>query len=151
MSQCNDTISGTDINPSIDDVFLRFHQIKETTSNLLNKQLQAISENINTLGDGLPGYLPAKHSFIEISHDNLVVTVLKKAEDSDDLIMRFYETKGIGCTAKIRLSPLMGIDAVNKTDLLENDIEDIPMNKHAFEVKVGKFSIESYKLIKDYY
>jgi alpha-mannosidase len=97
------------------------------------------------------GYLPTKHSFIEISPDNVVCTVLKKAEDSDDLIMRFYETKGTECTAKIRLSPLLGIDSVHKTDLLENEVEDIPLSKQAFEVKVGKYSIESYKLIKNFY
>ena len=97
------------------------------------------------------GSLPSKHSFIEISPDNLIVTVLKKAEDSDDLIMRFYETKGADCTAIIKLSPFFGIDAVHKTDLLENELEDIPLQKNEFETKVGKFSIESYKLIRDYY
>ncbi len=97
------------------------------------------------------GYLPAKHAFIEIFPDNLVVTVLKKAEESDDLIMRFYETKGTESTAKIRLSSWMGIDSVHKTDLLENEIENIPVIKNEFETKVGKFSIETFKLIKDLY
>lgn len=111
----------------------------------VNYPLIAINETAHN------GYLSAKHSFIEISPNNLVVTVLKKAEDSDDLIIRFYETKGTECTAKIILSPLMGIDAVHKTDLLENEIENIPMNKNEFETKVGKFSIETFKLIKDFY
>lgn len=97
------------------------------------------------------GRLPLRHSFMEISPGNMIITALKKAEDSDDLILRFYETKGEEGTAKIRISPMMGIDVVHKTDLLENEIEDIPVYKDEFEVKVGKFSIESYKLIKDYY
>jgi alpha-mannosidase len=110
-----------------------------------NYPLIAVSETNHT------GRLPLRHSFMEISPDNMIITALKKAEDSDDLILRFYETKGAECPAKIRLSPLMGIDAVHKTDLLENEIEDIPLNKNEFEVKVGRFSIETFKLIKDYY
>jgi alpha-mannosidase len=97
------------------------------------------------------GQLPLRHSFIEISPDNMIITTLKKAEDSNDLILRFYETKGEESKAKISLSPILGIDAVHKTDLLEYEIEDIPGYKNEFEVKVGKFSIESYKLIKDHY
>jgi alpha-mannosidase len=97
------------------------------------------------------GSMPSNHSFIDVSPENIMVTVLKKTEDSDDLIIRFYETHGIECIAKIKLSPLMGIDAVHKTDLLENEIENIPMIKNEFETKVGKFSIETFKLIKDLY
>ena len=97
------------------------------------------------------GSLPLRHSFIEIFPDNMIITALKKAEDSDDLLMRFYETVGEGSTAKIKLSPMMGIDAVHKTNLLETELENIPLNKNKFEVTVGKFSIESFKLIRDYY
>jgi alpha-mannosidase len=110
-----------------------------------NYPLIAVKETNHT------GRLPLRHSFMEISPGNMIITALKKAEDSDDLILRFYETKGEEGTAKIRISPMMGIDVVHKTDLLENEIEDIPIYKDEFEVKVGKFSIESYKLIKDYY
>ncbi len=98
------------------------------------------------------GILPSKHSFIEISPANMIITALKKAEDSDnDLVLRFYETEGTTGKAKIKLSPLMGIDAIYKIDLLENELEKIPFNTNEIEVQVGKFSIESFKLIKDLY
>jgi alpha-mannosidase len=97
------------------------------------------------------GYLPSSHSFIEIQPQNIIATVLKKAEDSNDLILRFYETIGLECSAVINLSPYMNFGAVHKTDLLENEIEDIPLIKNKFEVKTGKFSIESYKLIINQY
>jgi alpha-mannosidase len=109
-----------------------------------NYPLIAINEGIHK------GNLPAKHSFIEISPENLIVTVLKKAEDSDDLIIRFFETAGNKCTAKVKLSEFIGIDAVHKTDLLENELEDIPKDGQGFNVKIGKYSIESFKLIKDF-
>ena len=97
------------------------------------------------------GSLPATHSFIEISPGNLIITALKKAEDSDDLVIRFFETTGNECIAKVRLSNFIDVDAVYKTDLLENELEDIPKTGPGFDVKVGRYSIESYKLIKDIY
>lgn len=95
------------------------------------------------------GNLPVNHSFLQITPENLVVTVLKKAEDSDDLMLRFYETTGEKCTAKVKISEFLGIDAIHKTDLLENELEDIAKTDKGFEFKVGKYSIESFKLIKD--
>jgi hypothetical protein len=49
----------------------------------------------------------------------------------------------------VKLSEFIGVDAVHKTDLLENELEDIPKDGQGFDVKVGKYSIESFKLIKD--
>ena len=40
----------------------------------------------------------------------MVATVLKKAEDSDDLILRLYETAGRDCIAEIRC-PLLETSA----------------------------------------
>jgi len=64
------------------------------------------------------GYLPPEHSFLGINPENLIVTVLKKAEDSDDMVIRFYETKGETCNARIELSKHLMIEAAHKIDLL---------------------------------
>ncbi len=95
------------------------------------------------------GELPAKHSFMEIEPENLIISTLKKAEDSDDLILRFFETRGESSTARVKLSDYLKINAVHKTDLLENSLEDIPTAGEVFEADVGPYSIESFKLIKD--
>ena len=108
-----------------------------------NNPLIAVSADVHK------GNLSASHSFLEIYPENLIVTVLKKAEDSDDLMLRFYETTGQPCVAKVKFSEFLGIDAIHKTDLLENELEDIPKTNQGFEFKVGKYSIESFKLIKD--
>ena len=76
---------------------------------------------------------------------------LKKAEASDDLMLRFFETTGKQCLAKVKLSEFIKVDAVHKTDLLENELEDILLNQQGFNVGVGKYSIESFKLIKDFH
>lgn len=40
------------------------------------------------------GSLPAVHSFVDIKEPNVVLTAVKKTEDSDSLLLRFYEWAG---------------------------------------------------------
>lgn len=49
------------------------------------------------------GPLPQKDSFLTVDQDNVIVTVLKKAEDSDDLIIRCVETNNWATSARIEL------------------------------------------------
>jgi alpha-mannosidase len=95
------------------------------------------------------GNLPPSYSFLQIEPENLIVSVLKRAEDSDDLILRFYETEGQACTGRIMLSEPLQVDAVHKVDLLEHGLEEVPTDGLRFVAEVGPYSIESFKLIKD--
>jgi alpha-mannosidase len=52
------------------------------------------------------GKLPQANSFIEVKPDNILVSVLKQAEDNDDLIIRAYETTKTETQASIRLPKL---------------------------------------------
>ena len=92
------------------------------------------------------GELPASYSFVQITPDNLILTVLKKSEDSEDLILRCFETKGEKCSGKVILAKEIAIDAVHKIDLLENGLEDIITNGTSFKFDAGAYSIESFKL-----
>lgn len=49
------------------------------------------------------GTLPQKDSFLAVDSNHVAVSALKKAEDSEDLILRCYETVNHGTTATIRL------------------------------------------------
>ena len=78
-----------------------------------------------------------------------MVSVLKKAEDSDDLLLRGYESTGSACTAWITLASLLKLDAVHATDLLEHSHEELPSTGNCFQTPVGAWSIETFKLIRD--
>ncbi len=93
------------------------------------------------------GSLPSSHSFISIETDNAIISVLKKAEYSDDLILRFFETEGTSSVAKIQAN--LPFDAVHAVDLLENDIAEITTAGRTFSVSAGGYAIESVRLIKD--
>lgn len=63
------------------------------------------------------GTLPAEHSFFGIDADNVVLTAIKKAEDTDGLILRFYEWAGKDANVGIRLPK--GITSATLTNLME--------------------------------
>jgi alpha-mannosidase len=49
------------------------------------------------------GELPQIDSFLTVDQDNLIVSAMKKAEDSDDMIVRVYETSKTATEGTIRL------------------------------------------------
>jgi alpha-mannosidase len=102
---------------------------------------------VSLVGTAHRGELPPEHSFLGVQPKNIVVEVLKKAEDSDDLILRLYETEGKNCTARVTLAHPVG--GVHATDLLENDAREIPTDGKSFQVQVGAYSVETFKLISD--
>lgn len=55
-----------------------------------------------------PGRLPATASFLEAEPDNIVLTVCKKAEDAEALIVRGYESAGRPTRATVKL-PYLGL------------------------------------------
>lgn len=53
------------------------------------------------------GPLPPAMSFLSVDAPNVIVSVVKKAEEGDDLIVRAYETDRVATSATIRI-PLLG-------------------------------------------
>jgi alpha-mannosidase len=49
------------------------------------------------------GRLPKEQSFIKVDKENVMVTVFKKAEDTEDTVLRLYETKGESSETNIAL------------------------------------------------
>jgi len=65
------------------------------------------------------GELPSQHSFIEVSPENVILTAVKEAEDSEDMIIRLYEAHGLDTEARIKLDKMPS--KVLQTDLMEWD------------------------------
>ncbi len=94
------------------------------------------------------GKLPPGHSFLDIEPSNVIVTALKKAEESDDLILRFYECEGRGGRASIDF----GFDAesVRETDLMEQPVKglDIAVRNGRVSIPFGKWEIKTLRISK---
>jgi alpha-mannosidase len=63
------------------------------------------------------GALPIEHSFAAVAQENLVLTAMKKAEDSNGLIFHLYEWAGKGGT--LELTVPRGATGAVETDLME--------------------------------
>ena len=92
------------------------------------------------------GTLPASKSFLSVSADNVVVTAVKKAEDSDDIAIRFYETDGKDET-EVELAPAFEIKDARRTNLIEEDAGKMEHSSKVARMQVGKYSIETIKLV----
>ena len=95
------------------------------------------------------GTLPQSQAFLRVTPENVLVSALKKAEDSDDLILRCYESTGAACAVNVSPAAALLPDAVHATDLLENSQSELAVAPAGFDAPVGAWSIESYKLIRD--
>jgi len=91
------------------------------------------------------GDLPKVYSFVSVQPENIILTVIKKAEDSDDIILRFYETSGKNTKAVIQLAETL--KGARETDLLENETSEIPIQVRIIEMPISKHEIKTIKIL----
>jgi alpha-mannosidase len=63
------------------------------------------------------GEMPARHSFVSVTPDDVVMTAMKKAEDSNALVFHLYEWAGKSGNITISLPP--GATGATETNLME--------------------------------
>jgi len=90
------------------------------------------------------GDLPTEFSFLELSPNNLILSALKKAEDSDDVILRFFETEGISTRGEIKLFREIKRAAI--VDLLEREEKELYTYGSSLGLEVKPFEIVTLKL-----
>lgn len=72
-----------------------------------------------TIEEPHSGSLPQQYSFIEVSPGNVILTAVKEAEDSGELVIRMYEAHGLETDAEVKLD--LTPSKVWQTDLVELD------------------------------
>jgi alpha-mannosidase len=90
------------------------------------------------------GELPGEHSFVHVDADNVVVTALKKSEDDDALVLRFYEWAGKDADVKIQLPD--GALSASETDLMERSTADLAVRSSAVTVHTKPYEIKTVKI-----
>ncbi len=90
------------------------------------------------------GTLPAEHSFVRVEPDNVVLTAMKKSEEDNSLILRFYEWAGKEADVKLRLPA--GAQSAAETDLMEKSIADIAVHNDAVTVHTKPYEIKTLKV-----
>jgi alpha-mannosidase len=90
------------------------------------------------------GTLPAEHSFLQVTSDNVIVTALKKAEDEDALILRFYEWAGKSGNVTFQLP--QPAQSARETNLMEKPITDLPVTNSELTVATKPYEIKTIEI-----
>ena len=92
------------------------------------------------------GELPLVHSFLALKGENVVLTAVKKSEDANGVIIRFYEWEGKEGAAEIQVPP--GAVRATLTNLMEAD-QGAPLSfsgPATVKVPVHPFEITSVRI-----
>ena len=90
------------------------------------------------------GTLPSEHSFVSVEPDNVVLTAIKKSEDDDSLVLRFYEWAGKEADVKLHFPP--GAQSASETDLMEKAIAELAVNNDSVTVHTKPYEIKTVKV-----
>jgi alpha-mannosidase len=107
----------------------------------------AAAEDLNHPLRVVRGVLTAgkRPSLIEVDTPEVVVEAIKRAEDSDAVIVRLYEAWGGRCHAQ--LSTSLPVSRAYLCDLLENEREEVAVRAGQLELELTPFKILTLKLI----
>ncbi|MEK6756460.1 MAG: glycoside hydrolase family 38 C-terminal domain-containing protein, partial [Bacteroidota bacterium] len=99
---------------------------------------------IGVISDAHKGKLPESHSFVRLTPSNLVLTSIKKAEDSDAWVVQWYDASGEESQATLMLpqSPKKAM----LSNFLEADGATVITEKNMVLVKTKKSSVVTLKI-----
>jgi alpha-mannosidase len=90
------------------------------------------------------GQLPATHSFVELTPDSVVLTAMKKCEDDDAVLVRFYEWAGRQSDVRLKLAA--NATRAVETDLLEREQKELPVTAGVITIPTGPYEIKAVKV-----
>lgn len=91
------------------------------------------------------GTMPATHSFVSVARDNVVLTAMKKAEDSNALIFHLYEWAGKSANVAIDLPT--GATSAEETNLLEQPMgSPLPLKGDSVTVPIQPYEILAFQV-----
>ena len=80
--------------------------------------------------------LPEQNSFFRINQKNIIITAIKKAEDTNQIVLRMYDAEGKDTS--VNLNSYFELGQLQKTNIIEENPEEISM------MNVGKYGIETF-------
>ncbi|MHB0937310.1 MAG: alpha-mannosidase [Armatimonadota bacterium] len=90
------------------------------------------------------GMLARAHSYFRIDKPNLVIEAVKRAEDGDGFIVRLFEAYRRRGTARLIVNGLCS--RATRTDLLERNLDDLPVQGGAVVIEFRPFEIITLRL-----
>ncbi len=95
--------------------------------------------------EGHSGKLPAEFSFVTAQPENVVLTAMKKTEDGNGLVLRFYEWAGK--SAQVTLHVPAGATAATITNLMEKpEGEALHVTNDTVQAPVTPYAIQTVRI-----
>ncbi|MBI4427821.1 MAG: alpha-mannosidase [Ignavibacteriales bacterium] len=82
---------------------------------------------------------------VSFSKRNIQMSCLKKAEESDDLILRLYENHGDTTDCAVTLG--FPVKSIEECDLMENPLKALKFSKNKISLRFKPFEIKTLKLM----
>lgn len=100
---------------------------------------------ITKLENSHEGILKDVESIIKVDKENVIIEVVKKAEDSDNIIVRLYECYNNHDNVKLEF--FKDLREVWECDLMENKIAKVEHDKNTFDFEIKPYEIKTFMLI----
>jgi alpha-mannosidase len=106
----------------------------------LNDRVEAV------VTDAHEGDLPASHSFMSVNSPRVTLEALKRAQDTDALVVRLVERHGASGPVEVTFAG--GVTAISECDLLERN--DVPLAGECTSVvlEMKPFEIRTLKVLQ---
>jgi alpha-mannosidase len=88
--------------------------------------------------------LPESMSFFKTDMPLVFISTVKKAEDSDDVVLRITDLEGKDKT--VTFNSFKKIEKFRLTNLIEEDLKDLPVNEKSMKLELGHHAIETVKI-----
>jgi alpha-mannosidase len=90
------------------------------------------------------GALPPLYSFLRTDFNRVIVSAIKKAEDDDSLIVRFYEWAGKEGDVGVALNA--EVKSASETDLMERPVRNLTVDGSIVNVPTKPYEIKTIKV-----
>ncbi len=88
--------------------------------------------------------LPESMSFFHTDNQKLLISTIKKAEDSDAVVLRLVDMEGKD--KEVQIHSFFKLQGAWHTNLIEDEIRNIETNGFSFPIKLGHHAIETYMI-----
>lgn len=115
---------------------LTSNRVGDITGERIAKQHNEPIHVIMSPDKSINASLPETASFFSIDKKNIIVSTIKRAEDTNDLVIRMYDTEGENSI--VNLKSFFKISDLQQTNIIEENPVSVK------DIKVSKFGIETF-------
>ncbi|HEY5585952.1 MAG TPA: alpha-mannosidase [Ruminiclostridium sp.] len=143
--------SATNPNPDADREYHEFtysiypHQGNWKAANTVNMAYSLNCPVYSKVEEAHSGRLPTQISLISTDCINVVVEVVKKAEDGKGMIVRMYES--YNRRSAVSLRTFKDINSIWECDLMERNINELTHSSNSFEFDIKPYEIKTFRIL----